>query len=408
MIHPTIIGLIGADDLKLPVEGLTVRLHETVRTSFKSTFIRPIEDQNKTIPEKSSYDDDELLEVSPPIIEKPAFLDLLVQERRTQRFSVSHTLGRGSFGTVWSANDNEIGRAVALKQIKIPNTHFAEQLATEVKLLSKVQHPRIPIIYDIDFSDLHNPCIIMQHLYGDTLKAWIDRLREGDQEAHRVASFYQRADWIIQLCQVTAAAHAQGIIHRDIKPENIIISPSGELFLIDWGIAVEIDQQKENDIAGTPMYMSPEQAKGEQLDVRSDVFAISAVAYELFSLNPIRSLQGTIQEWLNQLISQEIKQIYQQSSPHQFVTPCPYQNLIMRGVELDREDRVASVAELLCQFKRAQEGRFDIVCPNTLITSLILKVGKYSMRGTSQYLLLYVLLSLTMISLAYSIYQVIF
>jgi len=195
-------------------------------------------------------------------------------------------LGGGGMGVVYEAEDTRLIRRVALKFIPAEMVHDPKSLnrfVREARAASQLNHPGICTIHDIEDNGGH-PFIVMEKLEGVSLK---ERMREKPMEIDEIL------DIGIQVADALAASHAKGIIHRDIKPANIFVAQSGQTKILDFGLAKSAHESGTSDAAmedsltamgvipGTAVYMSPEQARGEELDPRSDLFSLGVVLYEM-------------------------------------------------------------------------------------------------------------------------------
>jgi serine/threonine protein kinase len=203
---------------------------------------------------------------------------------RLGHYEILEVLGRGGFGIVLRAFDDVLQRLVAIKVLspQMAGTSPArKRFLREARAAAQVRHENVVQIYAVEEQPL--PYLVMEFIPGETLQQRLDRT--GPFEAAQVADIGR------QIAEGLAAAHAAGLIHRDVKPANILIEPGPRLRLkiTDFGLARAADDASLTQsglVAGTPLYMSPEQARGETLDHRTDLFSLGSVLYAIVSGRP--------------------------------------------------------------------------------------------------------------------------
>lgn len=212
---------------------------------------------------------------------------------RLGHYEVSGVIGAGGMEVVLKAFDKPLDRIVA---IKVLAPHLAcsgaarKRFAREAKAVAAVLHPNVIAIHGVSDDDQTLPYLVMPYIRGSSLQARIDE--EGPLsvvETLRVAS---------QIVDGLAAAHAQGLVHRDIKPANILLEEGIErVSITDFGLARTVDDATlthSGVIAGTPLYMSPEQANGDAIDARSDLFSLGSVIHTMIAGRPPFRAQNTM------------------------------------------------------------------------------------------------------------------
>ena len=233
------------------------------------------------------------------------------------KYLVLHKIGSGGMGTVYLAQDVDLGRKVAIKVMNIADTtgSLASRMMREARIVALLEHPSIVPIHDVGRLDDDRVFYAMKLVQGRRL----DQTAVDDS-----VSSYDLLRIFQKVCEAVAFAHARGVIHRDLKPENIMVGPFGEVLVMDWGVAKWLGGAKPSEsmsnserskvgalgdadliatlplaagapgdtssgtIIGTPAYMPPEQARGETeiLDERSDVFALGAMLYFILTRRP--------------------------------------------------------------------------------------------------------------------------
>jgi eukaryotic-like serine/threonine-protein kinase len=225
----------------------------------------------------------------------PELPDLPILDER--RFAIAAEHARGGVGMVFEATDRLLGRRLALKQPqRREHPEGQARFLREALITARLQHPAIVPIYDVGLRASGEPCYSMRLVPGATLRDAIAAAGGLDERLALLPHVQAVADAV-------AYAHGQGIVHRDLKPGNVLVGPFGETVVIDWGLAKDLRQldpeggleplaqaagaddqlTRTGTVLGTPAYMSPEQARGEEVDARADVYAIGAILYHLLT-----------------------------------------------------------------------------------------------------------------------------
>jgi serine/threonine protein kinase/Tfp pilus assembly protein PilF len=196
-----------------------------------------------------------------------------------EKYKIIEKIGEGGMGVVYKAKDTRLDRTVALKFLSsklIQDEEAKQRFVQEAKAAAALNHPNISIIHEID-EHQDQTFIVMEYIEGQSLKL---RLKEGPLAVDKAKEL------AIQVAEGLKEAHAKGIVHRDIKPANIMLSEKGKTKITDFGLAKlsgAADLTKASTILGTVAYMSPEQAKGEAVDHRTDIWSLGAMLYEMLS-----------------------------------------------------------------------------------------------------------------------------
>jgi eukaryotic-like serine/threonine-protein kinase len=227
------------------------------------------------------------------------------------RYTLLHNVARGGMGVVYAALDTKLDRRVALKVLDAPdrNSELARRLLREAQVLARLEHPGIVPVHDVGTLQDGRVFYTMKLVEGQRL----------DQHIQAIECISDRLRLFLRICDAVAFAHAHGVIHRDLKPANVMVGPFGEVLVLDWGLAkilnapapssadtdpegtviVELPRRQassetsteatavtgQGTVMGTPGYMSPEQARGdnEHVDERSDIFSLGALLRFLLS-----------------------------------------------------------------------------------------------------------------------------
>ena len=255
------------------------------------------------------------------------------------RYEILELLGQGGMGAVYKARDREVDRLVALKVIRpelAGDPDVLPRFKQELILARQVTHKNVIRIFDLGEAE-GAKFISMEYIDGRDLKSiHAERGKLQPEEA---------AEIIEQVCLALDAAHAEGVIHRDLKPQNIMVDKHGRVVVMDFGIARSKELSgltQTGDLVGTPEYMSPEQAKGEEIDSRSDLFSLGIILYELLTgISPYEATTPVVAL---------LKRTQERAVPPDKLDPAipEFMNdIVVRCLEIDPQRRYASAQEIL-------------------------------------------------------------
>jgi WD40 repeat protein len=244
-----------------------------------------------------------------------------------ERYRIRAFLGRGGMGEVWHADDLKLRVEVALKALRpdlLKDESRLELLRSEVRAAREVTSPNVCRIYDLVELD-GTELVSMEYVDGTTLLEVLrDKAPMDPPEAQEIAS---------QFLAGLEAIHQAGLVHRDVKPENIMVTRTGRVVLMDFGLA-RSSAEGAGSVSGTPAYMAPEQARGEAVDARADLFAAGVILAEMVSPDGVRDFESRESVWNG--VRQEPPQI----------PDSPWAPVVKRAVAKDPENRFGSAHEL--------------------------------------------------------------
>ena len=261
-------------------------------------------------------------------------------------YQITAQLGSGGMAMVYKAYHATLDRYVAIKvmhQALKESPNFFARFQREARIVARLEHPNIVPVYD--FSEhAGQPYLVMRFVEGETLKAYLQT---------NSLTLPQVMDIVRPVCQALTYAHRQGVLHRDIKPSNILITPQGDVFLTDFGLA-KIAQAGESTLTqdmlvGTPHYISPEQAQSRtDLDARTDIYSLGVVLYELL-VGRVPFQGDTPYVVIHDHIFTPLP-MPRDLNP---ALPEPFERVLLKVLAKERDDRYASAAELLATMERA-------------------------------------------------------
>jgi serine/threonine protein kinase len=286
----------------------------------------------------------------------------LIVGQRVDHYQILSTLGKGGMGEVYLAEDTRLGRKVALKFL--PSSLAADQdhlrrLAREAQAASALNHPNILTIYEFGSAD-GRQFIATEYVDGETLR---------QRMAHSRLRVAEALDVTIQVASALAAAHQAGILHRDIKPENIMWRHDGYVKVVDFGLAkltetrnialntsqstaLRVDTQT-GTVMGTTAYMSPEQARGQKVDARTDIWSLGVVLYEMIAGRSPFSGE-TNSDVLVSILEREPKALLMPNVPESL------EWILTKALTKEREDRYQTAREMLADLRRVRQ-HLDLV-----------------------------------------------
>lgn len=274
-------------------------------------------------------------------------MDKYVGKRLDGRYEIQEIIGVGGMAVVYKAFDNVEGRTVAIKILKdefVSNDDFIRRFKNESRAIAMLSHPNIVKVYDVSFGDLIQ-YIVMEYIDGITLKEYI--------ESRGSLRWNDAVYFTMQILRGLQHAHDKGIVHRDVKPQNIMVLADGTIKVADFGIArfARSNQRTITDMAiGSVHYISPEQARGEKTDEKTDIYSVGVILYEM--------LTGKLPFDADSAVSVAIMQLQrdpQLPSDINSSIPKGLEQITMQAMQKSVERRYQSAAEMLCDLEAVKK-----------------------------------------------------
>ncbi len=313
---------------------------------------------------------------------------------------IEEKLGEGGMGIVYRVYNPTLERHEAIKQLrsKMPkDNHRKLRFFREAKVTALLNHPGIVPIHFL-FDDFHgSPAYSMKVVEGEHLGTWIKMIHEASKAETQLPqdfSLMKRIQVFLRVCEAIHFAHNKGVLHRDIKPSNILLGAFGEVYVVDWGVAKVLNEAEDladedspdslhsdvnhtysGQILGTPGYMSSEHAQGknDELDPRSDLFALGMVLYELAYLQPARKGVKTID-----MMAQALHGQVQLSEPSNVPSiPRELKAIIAKSTNTDIEQRYPTVEHLMEDLQAFLQGESVSASPDSTLQHILRLINRH-------------------------------
>lgn len=327
-------------------------------------------------------------------------------DRATSQYSLLGRLNAGAMGQIHLAKDRDLRRKVAYKQLLTgleTRPGLVQRFLLEAQVMAQLDHPNVVPVYALEQIAEGRFAYAMKLVRGQTLASLLQEARHCIQKRRTLPTDLSRAtllDHFLKVCDAMSYAHVRGVLHRDLKPANIMIGQFHEVYVMDWGLARVIQapdlllepdsgesislrgddptatQTRLGDIMGTPSYMSPEQASGDNtsLDARSDIYALGLILFELISLQ--RALHAPSLQAALKMAQRGEKQPLKDPSPALKI-PRELRAIIAKATALQREARYQAVAELADDLRRFLRDEAVTALPDTWPQRLLRWIGHH-------------------------------
>jgi dienelactone hydrolase len=287
---------------------------------------------------------------------------------RLGRYSIVELIGAGGMGVVYRVRDEKLERMAAIKMLApgvFSGDEARRRFRREALALAKLNHPHIAAVYDVGEQDGVD-YIVMECVAGESLAAKVKRGPLAVEEATSIA---------LEIAQALEEAHEHGVIHRDLKPANVMITPKGQAKVLDFGVAKLLETTNATQslettaLIGTPLYMSPEQALGRDVDARTDLWSLGAIYYEMLTSRP--PFQGDSAVSVLRAITSDRCPPIRQVQPG---LPEEAERIVGRALEKDPARRYATAAEMVHDLRLLLEKMSGKISPAAPSSAKLLRI----------------------------------
>ncbi len=288
------------------------------------------------------------------------------------RFHLIEEIGKGAAGRIYAMRDNSLNRTIAVKflqKTREKKRGVKRQFITEARVTAMLEHPNIMPVYDIGATEKNEIFFTMRQVTGCSIGDAIRKANTGEEVPEEFRTCDGRVRIFLKVCDALAYAHHQGFVHQDIKPDNIMLGEFGEVLLLDWGSALSLTKSGPGgrNLYGTPAYMSPEQARRERADERSDVYCVGASFFHALFLRHPTWAEDPDEFWekkragvIDPITDAERRRV-----------PAALSAIVLKAMDHDPSKRYQSIHELADDLKRYQAGRAVTAHRETLVESFL-------------------------------------
>ncbi|MBD3240070.1 MAG: protein kinase [Chitinivibrionales bacterium] len=280
-------------------------------------------------------------------------------ERQGPRFETLGVVGKGGTARVYAVRDRSLNRTIALKLLRTRGAakpHIENRFIHEARVTAMLEHPNIMPVHDIGTTDKGQVYFTMKNIAGSTLGDAIRADRNGRPVPEEFRTTNGKLNLFLKVCDALSFAHDRGWVHQDVKPDNIMLGEYGEVLLLDWGCALDAGEAVaggRHSAFGTPAYMSPEQARREPVDERSDVYCLGATMFHVFTGRHPTWSQDPETFW-NKKRAGRIDPL---TDAERRAVPAALLAICMTALQADPSQRYQTVSQIARDLQRYQSGQ---------------------------------------------------